>query len=233
MTTSTTSWSSGQSAAPLPPQAPGLPLLGSGLKMMNDPLSYLVSCYGQFGPIFRLRALNRNLTVMAGLEANQFLARAGDEHFGSEALFGGFAREMGTRVFLVALDGEEHRRLRKLMRRGYFARCWPPVWTMSWRWCGRRPGAGGRVKPCPCWTCSSAWSPSSWVGPGRAQARGLLRGRAQLPERDHARQRAEDVAGVHAAHPRLPSRQGQRVALAAEVVAAHRASRPARRERSI
>ena len=104
---------------PLPPQVPGLPLLGSGLKMMNDPLSYLVSCCEQFGPIFRLRALNRNLTVMAGLEANQFLARAGDEHFGSETLFGGFAREMGTRVFLVALDGEEHRRLRKLMRRGY------------------------------------------------------------------------------------------------------------------
>lgn len=116
MTASTTNWSSG---ATLPPQVPGLPLLGSGLKMMNDPLSYLVSCYHQFGPIFRLRAPGREMTVMAGLEANRFLARAGDEHFGSESLFGGFAREMGTRVFLVALDGEEHRRLRKLMRRGY------------------------------------------------------------------------------------------------------------------
>jgi cytochrome P450 len=112
-------WVSGPSTAPLPPAVPGLPLLGSGLKMINDPLGYLVSCYQQFGPIFRLAAPGRNLTVMAGLEANQFLARAGDEHFSSELLFGGFACEMGTRVFLVALDGEEHRRLRKLMRRGY------------------------------------------------------------------------------------------------------------------
>lgn len=119
MTTSTTIWRSGPSTAPLPPWAPGLPVLGSALKLMNDPVRYLTACYQQFGPIFRLRALNRQITVLAGLEANQFLARAGDEHFGSEELFGGFADEMGTRVFLVAMDGEPHRRVRKLMRRGY------------------------------------------------------------------------------------------------------------------
>lgn len=116
MTSYTIDRSGVRSVAPL---VPGPPLLGSGLKMLNDPLGYLVACYEQFGPIFRLRAPGRELTVMAGLEANLFLARAGDEYFSSESLFGGFAREMGTRVFLVALDGEEHRRLRKLMRRGY------------------------------------------------------------------------------------------------------------------
>lgn len=119
MTASTSTWVSGPSNAPLPPLAPGLPLLGNALNMMNDPLSYLVACYHELGPIYRIRALNREMTVLAGLEANQFLARAGDELLSSEALFGGFAREMGTRVFLVALDGAEHRRLRKLMRRGY------------------------------------------------------------------------------------------------------------------
>lgn len=119
MTASTTPWTGGHSTAPLPPLVPGLPLLGNALQMMNDPLTFLVACYRTYGPIFRLKALNRDMTVLAGLEANQFLARAGDEYFGSKTLFGGFAREMGTHVFLVALDGEEHRRLRKLMRRGY------------------------------------------------------------------------------------------------------------------
>lgn len=123
MTTTTTlspvTWSSGTGSAPLPPQVPGLPVLGNALSMQHDPLAFLVGCYAQYGPIFRLKALNREFTVMAGLEANQFLARVGDEHFSSELLFGGFAEEMGTRTFMVAMDGEPHRRLRKLMRRGF------------------------------------------------------------------------------------------------------------------
>jgi cytochrome P450 len=123
MTTATTlpavTWSSGAAGAPLPPRVPGLPVLGNALSLQNDPLTFLVDSYHQYGPIFRLKALNREFTVMAGSEANQFLARAGDEHFSSELLFGGFAEEMGTRVFMVAMDGEPHRRLRKLMRRGF------------------------------------------------------------------------------------------------------------------
>jgi cytochrome P450 len=123
MTTATTlpavTWSSGDAGAPLPPLVPGLPVLGNALSLQNAPLTFLVDCYHQYGPIFRLKALNRAFTVMAGHEANQFLARAGDEHFSSELLFGGFAEEMGTRVFMVAMDGEPHRRLRKLMRRGF------------------------------------------------------------------------------------------------------------------
>lgn len=79
MTTVTTlptvTWSSGATGAPLPPLVPGLPVLGNALSMQHDPLSFLVDCYQRYGPIFRLKALKREFTVMAGIEANQFLAR--------------------------------------------------------------------------------------------------------------------------------------------------------------
>lgn len=112
-------WKDGNTGAPLPPLARGLPVLGSALRMREEPLAYLLELYRTLGPIYRVRALNREFTVMAGLDANQFLSRAGEEYLGSRELFGGFAEEMRSDVFLVAMDGEPHRRLRKLMRRGF------------------------------------------------------------------------------------------------------------------
>ena len=87
--------------------------------MTRDPLSSLVDLYKQYGPIFRMRALRRECTVIAGQEANQFLAKHGEEYLGSRELFGGLADELQTDVFMVAMDGEPHRKLRKIMRRGF------------------------------------------------------------------------------------------------------------------
>jgi cytochrome P450 len=108
-----------QGEPPLPPAAKGLPVLGNALQMLEDPLRYLLELYQELGPIYRMRALNRSFTVMAGPQANQFASRVGDEFLGSEELFGGFAREMGTMAFLPALDGDPHRHLRKIMRPGF------------------------------------------------------------------------------------------------------------------
>lgn len=107
------------SRLPLPPKVPGVPLLGSTLGMLNDPLHYLIRLHQEFGPIFRVQIPGRTYTVMAGLEANQFMSRRGDEFLGSGDLFGSFAAEMGTNFFLTALDGEDHRQMRKLLRPGY------------------------------------------------------------------------------------------------------------------
>jgi cytochrome P450 len=116
---SSTPWRGGDIVAPLPPRVPGLPVLGNALSFMGDPLSFLTASYQQHGPIYRVRALARQMTVLAGPEANQFLARAGEDFLTSKDLFGGFASEMNTDVFLVALDGPPHRHLRKVMRRGF------------------------------------------------------------------------------------------------------------------
>jgi cytochrome P450 len=87
--------------------------------MRQDPLAYFIDLYHEHGPIFNIRLVNRNITVIAGLEANQFLADVGDEVFSSEELFGGFAHEMQTDIFLVAMDGPPHKYLRKIMHHGY------------------------------------------------------------------------------------------------------------------
>ncbi len=105
--------------ATLPPLAKGLPFLGNALDMRIDPLRYFVKLYRELGPVFRISVLGRSITVMCGLEANRFLARDGDRHFGSESLFGGMSRELGSDALLTAIDGVPHRHQRKVQRRGF------------------------------------------------------------------------------------------------------------------
>ena len=104
---------------PLAPRARGLPVVGSLFALRRDPLAALVEMYRRLGPIFEIRALHRRFTVLAGRDANEFLAVEGERYLGSERLFGGMARELGTDAFLVALDGRRHRHLRRQMARGY------------------------------------------------------------------------------------------------------------------
>lgn len=103
----------------LPPKAAGWPLIGSLRPMLTDPLEFFVQSYHQLGPVFRVQALHRQLTVFAGAEANQFFMREGDALLGSDELFGGLAHETNTTINLAALDGERHRHWRKIMRPGY------------------------------------------------------------------------------------------------------------------
>ena len=106
-------------ASTLPPLAKGLPFLGNALNMRIDPLGYFVKLYHELGPVFRISIMGRSVTVMCGIEANRFLSRDGDTHFGSESLFGGMSRELGSDALLTALDGVPHRHQRKVQRRGF------------------------------------------------------------------------------------------------------------------
>src|SRR5262245_18390841 len=63
--------------------------------------------------------LTRTYTVLAGIEANQFVARDGDDHLSSAYYFDGFGRELGTETLLLAMDGPRHKWRRKLHRRSY------------------------------------------------------------------------------------------------------------------
>ncbi len=103
----------------LPPHANGLPFLGNALQMRVDPLGYFVRLYHQHGSVFRITLLGQTYTVMAGIEANRFLAREGDTYFSSENLFGGLAGELGSSKIMVAMDGPTHRYHRKLQQRGF------------------------------------------------------------------------------------------------------------------
>jgi cytochrome P450 len=93
--------------------------LGIAHRLSTDPLAHFVHLYKKHGSIFRTNILRRNITVMAGLEANRFLNTDGNRILDSEQLFGSFGRELGTDTFLTAMDGEAHLHLRKQMKQGY------------------------------------------------------------------------------------------------------------------
>lgn len=112
-------WKSGPTQAPLPPLAPGLPLVGGALEMYTDVLGYLLRQHRRMGPIFRIKVLNETYTVIAGQDANLFMTRAGNEHFRSKEFWEGMDREMGGGASLISTDGELHTRMRQAMKRGF------------------------------------------------------------------------------------------------------------------
>lgn len=75
--------------------------------------------YQSYGPVYRIRLLNREYWVLAGLEANQFLARDGDRCLSSRSLWKMGAELGAPECFLLAQDGAWHRQLRKAHAPGY------------------------------------------------------------------------------------------------------------------
>src|SRR4051812_2119896 len=46
------------------PVVRGLPVIGNALEMAADPARFFVRCYRQFGPVFRIKVLNKTYTVI-------------------------------------------------------------------------------------------------------------------------------------------------------------------------
>ncbi len=107
---------------PTPARVSSLPILGNAIDFLSRPMEFFLDCYHQYGPIFEITVANQRYVVMAGLDANRFLAQDKGELLSSEPLFGEFARQMGSANFVVALDGQPHRHMRKVMQRGYSKR---------------------------------------------------------------------------------------------------------------
>ena len=111
------------SEPPLPrareiPHAPGLPVAGNAIGMARDLPAFLVEQYRQLGPVFRIRAFNRRYIVLAGPEANLFVAR-GKSHFRSHETWLDFISALGASRLLVGLDGTEHVRMRRAHANAY------------------------------------------------------------------------------------------------------------------
>ncbi len=98
---------------------PGLPLIGSGLQMLGDLHEFMLANYQAHGPIFRVRAAGREFTVLAGPEANKFVKDSSAVHFRNSDNFLNFCGAMGAHHGIVALDGPEHLRMRKLLAKGF------------------------------------------------------------------------------------------------------------------
>lgn len=97
-----------------------LPLLGNALGMAKDPARFFVRCFRDYGPVFRLRILNRTCTVIAGPTAATYLGtREGRENLRSKEFWQGLVDEYGATRNILGEDGVTHRELRTVMRRGY------------------------------------------------------------------------------------------------------------------
>jgi cytochrome P450 len=102
------------------PTVRGLPLVGSVAELARDPGAFFVRSYLEHGPVFRVRALNQNLIVLAGPELARWMgSREGQGCLRSREVWQGLVDEYGATRTLTGLDGPEHRRMREVMRRGY------------------------------------------------------------------------------------------------------------------
>ena len=103
-----------------PPLVAAAPLLGNTAEMARDPAAFFVRCYRQYGPAFRVRVFGREQTVLAGPEAALFMGSAeGRDALRSREFWEGLVHEYGATRTLSGEDGDSHRELRKIMRRGY------------------------------------------------------------------------------------------------------------------
>lgn len=102
------------------PQVPGIPYLGNVLAMAKDPAQFFVDCYRKYGSVFRVKLLGQSYAVIAGVEAATFLGtREGKESLRSKEFWEGLVGEYGAKRMLTGEDGESHKELRDIMRRGY------------------------------------------------------------------------------------------------------------------
>lgn len=104
-----------------PPLVPGLPILGSTLDMSRDIIGLCLRQYRLHGPVFRLRALNQEMVVFAGPEANSFITQEGADKFRSYESWAPLGMELGTDTYIQSVDGEKHLQYRKVMKRGFSA----------------------------------------------------------------------------------------------------------------
>ena len=87
--------------------------------MAGDVGAFFTQQYLRLGPVFRVHALNRRFTVLAGPEANLFVTREGRLHLRSREFWMDFDRELGAARSMLSMDGAEHARMRKAQKTGY------------------------------------------------------------------------------------------------------------------
>ena len=88
------------------PLVRGYPLIGSVLGMAKDPARFFLDCYREYGPVFRVKILSKTYTVIAGVEAANFLGtREGKECLRSKEFWQGLVEEYGATRTLTGEDG--------------------------------------------------------------------------------------------------------------------------------
>ena len=90
------------------PLASGLPLLGSSLSLLANPLQFFLAESQRLGPVFRVRAAHRNMVILSGIDANRFMSEEGKDCFESAGFWGQLVDEWQCPHFMSAMDGPAH-----------------------------------------------------------------------------------------------------------------------------
>ena len=104
------------------PTARGLPVIGNAIEMAGNVGQFLTDQYLKLGPVYRVKVLNREYTVLAGAKANNFVHRQGREYLRSKETWQDFDQELGASKSMVSTDGEDHFKLRRGLRDGFSQR---------------------------------------------------------------------------------------------------------------
>lgn len=92
------------------------------LAFARDPYGALVREFRARGPVFSFPLATQSPVMWVGAEANRSLRALEKTHFVAEPSFAPLGRALGTRRFLLGMDGEAHRELRQ---------CFAPAWSFE------------------------------------------------------------------------------------------------------
>lgn len=99
-----------------PPLVKGNLILGNAFEMGKDPLTFIYESFIKYGSIFRVTALNRKFTVLAGPELEEFMTEKGDQKLLAGSSYKDFVEAItGSERAILSLDGEPHLKLRRIL----------------------------------------------------------------------------------------------------------------------
>jgi len=102
------------------PSVKGLPFIGNTLEMAKDPAAFFVRCFREYGPVFRVNVFGQKSYVIAGPEAGKFMnSKAARLGLRSKEFWQGLVDHYGASKTLTGVDGEDHQKMRAIMRDGF------------------------------------------------------------------------------------------------------------------
>jgi len=99
-----------------PPQVPGLPFVGNGLALAAGAIEFMVQAYHKYGPAYRIRVPGRQITILAGMDANALLMQSADEYFRLQPIYSKLVEETSSDLYLPTLDEPAYSYYRKMIR---------------------------------------------------------------------------------------------------------------------
>jgi len=102
------------------PRVKGIPFVGSTLEMAKDPAAFFVRAYRDYGPVYQVNVFGRKQYVIAGVESAKLMStKKGRDGLRSKEFWQDFVDHYGASKTLTQIDGEEHRKMRAIMRKGF------------------------------------------------------------------------------------------------------------------